>query len=157
MRLVIWDAIVPIITSLSCNAYLVEGIKHDCVCIVGVKLPRVLSRRAGRSRWRSPRLWHDATILSTATNILLIKSNLKFESRATAVSVAVSLRYLGGKFRSCLHPVVKKRVPVFAGDWACEIKLRQTGVICFPWRQRSWSCGVFKSWISFAHCSFQSK
>ena len=41
---------------------------------------------------------------STATNILLIKSNLKFESRATAVSVAMSPRYLGGKYRSRLHP-----------------------------------------------------
>ena len=49
------------------------------------------------------------------------------------------------------------RVLVFAGDWACEIELRQTGVICFPWRQRSWSCGVFKSWISDAHCPFQWK
>ena len=46
---------------------------------------------------------------------------------------------------------------VFAGDWACEIELRQTGVICFPWRQRSWSCGVFKSWISDARCPFQWK
>ena len=38
-----------------------------------------------------------------------------------------------------------------------EIELRQTGVICFPWRQRSWSCSVFKSWISDAHCPFQWK
>ena len=37
-------------------------------------------------------------------NILLIKSNLKFESRATAVSIAISARYLGGKYRSRLHP-----------------------------------------------------
>ena len=49
------------------------------------------------------------------------------------------------------------RVLVFAGDWACEIELRQTVVICFPWRQRSWSCGVFKSWVSVAHCPFQWK
>ena len=47
-------------------------------------------------------------------------------------------------------PVAKMRVLVFAGDWACEIELRQTSVICFPWRQRSWSCGVLKSWISDA-------
>ena len=52
-------------------------------------------------------------------------------------------------------PVAKMRVSVFAGDWACEIELRQTGVICFPWRQRSCSCGVLKSWISDAHCPFQ--
>ena len=45
---------------------------------------------------------------STATNILLIKSNLKFESRATAVSVAMSPRYLGDKYRSRLHPRSRK-------------------------------------------------
>ena len=81
------------------------------------------------------RLQHDATIFSTATNILLIKSNLKFESRATAVSVAMSPRYLGGKYRSRLHPLAKMRMLVFAGDKACEIELRQTGVICFMWRR----------------------
>ena len=42
-------------------------------------------------------------------------------------------------------PVAKMRVPVFAGNWECEIELCQTGVICFTWRQRSWSCGVFKT------------
>ena len=52
---------------------------------------------------------------STATNILLIKSNLKFESRATAVSVAMSPRYLGGKYRSRLHPRSRKCVCLFCG------------------------------------------
>ena len=77
----------------------------------------------------------------TATNIMLIKSNLKFESRATAVST----------------PDLENARATFAGDWACEIELHQTRVICFPWRQRSWSYGVFKSWISYAHCPFQWK
>ena len=45
---------------------------------------------------------------STATNILLIKCNLKFESRATAVFVAMSPRYLGGKYRSRLHPRINE-------------------------------------------------
>ena len=95
---------------------------------------------------------------STATNILLIKSNLKFESRATTVSIAMSPRYRGGKYRSRLHPRSRKcACQIFAGDWACEIELRQTGVICYPWRQRSWSCGVFTSWISDARCPFQWK
>ena len=44
------------------------------------------------------------TFFPTATHILLIKSNLKFESRATAVSIAMSSHYLGGKYRSRLHP-----------------------------------------------------
>ena len=50
--------------------------------------------------WLSP----DATIFHTATDILLIKSNLKFESKAITVYIAMSPRYLGGKYRSCLHP-----------------------------------------------------
>ena len=87
-----------------------------------------------------------------------MKSNLKFESRATAVSVAMSPRYRGGKYRSRLHPRSRKcACQFFVGDWACEIELRQTGVVCYPWRQRSWSCGVFKSWISDARCPFQWK
>ena len=48
-------------------------------------------------------------------------------------------------------------VPVSAGDWACEIELRQAGVIWFPWRQRSWSYSEFKSWIWDARCPFQWK
>ena len=108
------------------------------VCIVGVKLPRVLSRRAGRSLGLRPRdrparrprdrparrdntrgsltpTIHAQSCLiptitrchdfSTATNFLLLKNNLKFESRATAVFVAMSPRYLGGKYRSPFHPV----------------------------------------------------
>ena len=54
------------------------------------------------------RLQHDATIFSTATNSMLIKSNLKVESRTTAVSVAMSPRYLGGKHRSRPHPRSQK-------------------------------------------------
>ena len=49
------------------------------------------------------------------------------------------------------------RLSVFVGDWAYEMERRQTGVICFPWRQRRWSWGVFKSRISDAHCPFQWK
>ena len=45
---------------------------------------------------------HD---FSTATNFLLLKNNLKFESRATAAFFAMSPRYLGGKYRSPFHPV----------------------------------------------------
>ena len=57
----------------------------------------------------------------TATHILLIKSNLKFESRATAVSIAMSSHYLGGKYRSRLHPRSRKcECQFFVGDWACE-------------------------------------
>ena len=99
------------------------------MCIVGVKLSRVVSRRAGRSRGIAPRgettpegvwhqqythnhvwsrLYHDATIFFTATNVMIIKSNLNFESRPTAVPVAMSPRYLGGKYRSRLHPRSRK-------------------------------------------------
>ena len=114
------------------------------VLLVGVKLPRVLSRRAGRDNTQgslTPTRHTQSCLIpiitwcrhfSTATNILLIKSNLNFESRATAVSVAMSPRYLVGKYRSRLHSRSRKvRVLVFAGDWAREIKLRQTWFICF--------------------------
>ena len=85
------------------------------MCIVVVKRLRVLSRRAGWSRGHSP---SDCPAARQLPNILLIKSNLKFESRATAVSVAMSPRYLGGKYWSRLHPWSRK--------CACLI-LRETG------------------------------
>ena len=59
------------------------------------QLPSVLSRRAGRSRGPFP---------FVPTNILLIKSKLKLESRGIAVDVAMSPRNLGGKYRCRLHP-----------------------------------------------------
>ena len=49
---------------------------------------------------------------------MLIKSYLKFESRATTVCVAMSPRHLGGKYRSRLHPRSRK--------CACKF-LRETG------------------------------
>ena len=137
-------------TSLCIWLLIHTGIKGSnmivCVSLVSNSRGCCLARR-GETTW-----CHH---FSTPTNILLIKSNLKFESRTTAVSVTMSPRYLGGKYRSRLHTRSrKKRASFFAEDWACEIELRQTGVICFPWRQRGWSCGVFKSWISDAHCPF---
>ena len=72
-----------------------------------------------------------ATILSTAANILLMKNNLKFESRATAVSVAMSPRYRGGKYRSRLHPRSRKCTwHFFAGDWSCEIDNEVNHAVC---------------------------
>ena len=56
---------------------------------------------------------------STATNILLIKSNLKFESEATTVSVAMSPRYLGGKYRNRLHPRSRKCACLFLRETGC--------------------------------------
>ena len=49
-----------------------------------------------------------------------MKSNLKFESRATTVSVAMSPRYRGGKYRSRLHPQSWK--------CACRFFCRRLGV-----------------------------
>ena len=98
-----------------------------CVLIFGVKLPRVLSSHAVWSRGRSP-------------------------------SDCPTARQHPRQASESPPPLVTKmRMLVFAGDWACEIELRQTGVICFPWQRRSLSCGVFKSWISDAHCPFQRK
>ena len=43
----------------------------------------------------------------------------------------------------------------FLGTQSVLVELHQSGVIA--WRQRRRSCGVFKSWISVAHCPFQWK
>ena len=123
------------------------------MCIVGVKLPRVLSRRAGRS-W----LQHDATIFFHSKQYSAHWKQFKVwveSNRSLRCHVTMLSRWQVSELPP--PPVAKMRVLVFAGDWACEIELRQTGVICFPWRQQSWSCGVFKSWISDAHCPFQWK
>ena len=92
----------------------------------------------------------------TATNILLIKSNIKFEPRVTTVSVAVSPRYLGGKYRSRLHPRSRKCACRFWG------RLEKTWNRNCARSASSASRGdseighaVFKSWISYAHCPFQ--
>ena len=80
------------------------------MCIVSVKLPRVLPRGETTPDYNIITWCHH--FFSTATNILLIKSNFKFESRATTVSVAISPRHLGGKYRSRLHPRSRKCMPV---------------------------------------------
>ena len=51
----------------------------------------------------------------TAAHILLIKSNLMSESRANTASVVMSPRYLGGKYRSRLHPRRENACASFCG------------------------------------------
>ena len=95
-------------------------VKHDCVCIVGVKLPRVLSlapRRNNTGGSLTPSIYVQSCLIPiitrchlffyVAANILLTKSNSKFESRAISIRVAVSPCNLGGKYHSRLHPLVK--------------------------------------------------
>ena len=44
----------------------------------------------------------------------------------------------------------------FCGKQSVLVELHQSGVIAWrPWHRRS--CGVFKSWISVAHCPFERK
>ena len=93
------------------------------------------------------------------TNILRIKSKLKLESRAIAIGVAMSLRNLGGKYHCRPQPWTQK----FTGQFFCRkqsvlFELHQlSGVIAWQTWQHRWSCGVFKSFISVAHCHFQWK
>ena len=82
------------------------------------------------------------TFFSVATNILLIKSNLKFWSRATTVYVTMPPRNFDGKYHSRLQP----RLRTFA-YYLCEVELRH--LHSDSWRH--WSCGVFKIWFSVAH------
>ena len=145
------------------------------------QLPRVLSRRAGRSLGLRPRdpgaaRQHTGELMSTtntypwlipiitwcrqfpslSANILLLKIKLKLESRAIAVRVATSPHNLGGKYRCRPHPRSRKCMrQFFRVKQSVLIELHQSGVIA--WRQRSRSCGVLKSWISVAHCPFQRK
>ena len=57
-----------------------------------------------------------------STNILLIKSKWKLESRAIAVGVAMSPRNLGGKYRCRPHPRGSRKFTrqFFAGSRACK-------------------------------------
>ena len=72
------------------------------------QLPSGLSSRAGRSRGRSPIITWCWQFPSLSTNILLIKSKLKLESREIVVGVAMSPRNLGGKYRCRPHPRWRK-------------------------------------------------
>ena len=85
-------------------------------------------------------------------------SKLKIESRAIAVGVAMSPRNLGGKYSCRPHPRPRTCTwQFFCGNQSVLIELHQSGVIAWrPWQH--WrSCGVFKSWISVAHCPFERK
>ena len=58
---------------------------------------------------------------------------------------------------SPLPPIAKVHAPVFCGKQSLLIELHQSGVIAWrPWQHHR-SCGVFKNWISVAHCPFQRK
>ena len=106
--------------------------------------------------WLIPIITWYRKFPSSSTNILLIKSKLKLESRAIAVRVAMSLRNFGGKSRCRPHPRSRKYTrQFFCGKQRVLIELHHSGVIA--WRQRSRSCGVIKSRISVAHCPFQRK
>ena len=110
------------------------------------QLPSVLSCCAGRSWGRSPS-GHPATrqhmreLMSTtqtypwiiliiawcrqflwlSANILLIKSKLKLELRATVFRSAMSPCNLGGKYQCCPHPWRRKCMcHFFAGSRVCQ-------------------------------------
>ena len=92
------------------------------------QLPSGLSRRTGRSRpYRTcpfliPIITWWQQFPSLSTNILLIKSKLKLESKAIVVGVAMSPRNLGGKYRCRPHPRWRKctRQFFFPGSRACQ-------------------------------------
>ena len=68
------------------------------------------------------------------TNILLIKSKLKLESRAIAVGVAMSPRNLGGKYRCRPPPLAANlHTTVFCRNQSVLIELYQSGVIWLIW------------------------
>ena len=142
----------------------VWGIKHDYVCNVGVKLPRVLPRLRGNTRgsltptihiqlclipiiaWCHRFLSQLPIFCSLKQFKVWIVSNHNFRCHVTTL-------FWWQVLQSPPPPVATMRVQVFAGGWACEIELHQTGVVCFPWRQRSWSCGVLFYIFKYGPCS----
>ena len=128
---------------------LLKGSNMTVCVLLGVKLPWVLCCLAvAGDHWRdntrgslTPTIHTQSCLipiitwchhLSPATNILLMKSNLKFESRATAVSVAMSPRYRGGKYHSRLQ------VGMFFDGIACLTKVWPLFKREFPRVPRTW-------------------
>ena len=108
-------------------------------------------------RWLIPIITWCWQFPSLSTNILLIKSKLKLEPRAIVVGVAMSPRNLGGKYRCRPHPRWRKCTrQFFPGTRACQSNYIRVAS-SLAWRQHRRSCGVFKSWISVAHCPCQWK
>ena len=152
---------------------IVQGINHGKVCVVDINSrmgwgrspsDRPAARQPTRELmsttytypWLIPIITWCRQFPSSSTNILLIKSKLKLESRAFVVGVAMSPRNLGGKYRCRPHPRWWKCTrQFFSGKQRVSIELHQSGVIA--WRQHRRSCGVCKDWISLAHCPFQRK
>ena len=92
----------------------------------------------------------------TATDILLIKSNLKFESRAIAVYVAMSPRYLGGKYRSRLHPWSRKCACQFLCCWIIIYYLYDIWFVVYFkqfWEKNILSAFMQISIISYKYCN----
>ena len=94
--------------------------------------------------WLIPIITWCWQFTSLSTNILLIKSKLKLESRAIVVGVAMSPRYLGGKYRCRPHPRWRKctrQFFFFPGTRACQSNCIRVAS-SLAWRQRHRSYGV---------------
>ena len=78
------------------------------------------------------------------TNIVLIKSKLKLESRVIIVAVAMSPCNLGGKYCCHPHPRWRKcKCQFFVGGIVCQLNCIRVASIAWPQCCR-W-CGVFKA------------
>ena len=100
------------------------------------QLPSVLSRPAVRQHtrelmstthtypWLIPIITWCWPFPFVSTNILLIKSKLKLESRAIAVGVAMPPRYPGGKYRCRPHYNLNALVDVIKISWRHLTKSR---------------------------------
>ena len=137
----------------------VVGINSRVCCHEGAAPSKIHSNNKPKTHtypWLIPIITWCWPFPFFSTNILLIKSKLKLESRAIAVGVAMSPRNLGGKYRCRPHPRSRKfTCQFFLWNQGVLIELHQSGVIAWrPWQHRR-SCGVLKGWISVAHCPFQ--
>ena len=78
------------------------------------------------------------------------------ESKAMAVNVAMSPRNIGSRYRGRPRPGLGNARATFLWETKC-VKSNCARLASSAWRRRHWLSGVFKSWISDAHCSLQQK
>ena len=123
------------------------------------QLPSVLSRPATHTYpWLILIITWCRPFPFVLTNILLINSKLKLESRESPSALPCHHVILVASIAVAPTPGRERaRESFFSGNQGVLIELHQSGFIAWRPRQHRRSCGVFKSWISVAHCPFERK
>ena len=114
-------------------------------CVVSPRRARELMSTTPTYPWLIPIITWCWPYPFVSTNILLIKSKLKLESRAIAVGVACHHVILVASIAVAPTPGCESSRASVCGKQSVLIELHQSGVIAWwPWQHRQ-SCGVFKA------------